>query len=95
MIKPENPNCKFSAEEKFSMGDALKTYGLCTQARFGDVPGERPGIFDIRARKKWDAWAEYRGVSKEDAQRMCVNFITPLIENQGFSTENPQKDSKE
>ena len=95
MIKPEDPNCKFSALRKFSMGDVLKSYALCTQARSGDVTGERPGIFDIIARKEWDAWAEYRGVSKEKAQRMCINFITLLIEKEGFTTEDPLKDSKE
>ena len=95
LIKPECHNFKFSVESKFSQNDALTTYGLCRQAKYGDVQGERPSWTDIKGRYKWDAWAQYRGTSMDDAKRMCLNFVLPKLESFGVQTEDSQKDSKE
>ena len=69
MVKTEGDCYQlFSVEEEFSMSDALKTHGLCHQAAYGDVKGDRPGWTEYRARKLWDAWDEYRGTSKTRAK---------------------------
>ncbi|CAK6971102.1 acyl-CoA-binding protein-like [Scomber scombrus] len=36
-------------------------YGLYKQATSGDVNIDRPGMFDIIGKGKWDAWNEKKG----------------------------------
>ena len=59
----------------------LKLYGLYKQAMEGDVEGimERPqgsGEEAQRAREKWDAWKQQKGLSRTEAKR---RYITTLI----------------
>jgi pimeloyl-ACP methyl ester carboxylesterase/acyl-CoA-binding protein len=50
----------------------LRMYALYRQARDGDVQGKRPGMMDVVGRFKHDAWAELKGVSREEAMRRYV-----------------------
>ena len=52
--------------------ESLKLYGYANQGNYGDVTGDRPGVFSIQDRMLWDAWAKYRGQSYDEA---LVNFI--------------------
>jgi diazepam-binding inhibitor (GABA receptor modulator, acyl-CoA-binding protein) len=45
----------------------LRAYALYKQAKEGDATGERPGMFNVVARAKYDAWAALKGKTKEDA----------------------------
>ena len=45
----------------------LALYGLYKQATTGDVTGSRPGVFDVKGRAKWDAWAAKKGTPTEQA----------------------------
>jgi len=56
----------------------LELYGLYKQASVGDATGSRPGMFDPRARAKWDAWAARRGTSAEDARTAYVALAKTL-----------------
>ena len=47
----------------------LRLYGLYKQATAGDATGKRPGMLDVRARAKWDAWAALGGMTRDDAMR--------------------------
>ena len=58
--------------------DLLSLYALYKQATEGDVTGERPGGFDFKAIAKYDAWAEVKGKSKEDAMREYVALVDRL-----------------
>src|SRR5687767_10560045 len=40
----------------------LKLYSLYKQATEGDAKGSRPGLLDLKGRKKYDAWAAIRGM---------------------------------
>ena len=53
-------------------------YALYKQATEGDVSGERPGGFDFKAIAKYDAWAEIKGKSKEDAMKEYVSLVNRL-----------------
>lgn len=53
-------------------------YALYKQATEGDVSGERPGGFDFKAIAKYDAWAEIKGKSKEDAMKEYVSLVDRL-----------------
>lgn len=56
----------------------LQMYGLFKQATDGDVSGDRPGGFDFKAIAKYDAWAELRGKSKDDAKKEYVSLVERL-----------------
>lgn len=58
--------------------DMLKIYSLYKQATVGDVTGDRPGIFDFVAGAKYDAWAEQKGKSSEEAMQEYVDLINKL-----------------
>lgn len=58
--------------------ELLDLYALFKQASEGDVSGDRPGGFDFKAIAKYDAWAERKGKSKEDAMKEYVSLMDRL-----------------
>ena len=56
----------------------LKMYALFRQARDGDVSGKRPGMMDVVGRFKYDAWADLKGTSREEAMRRYVAEVDSL-----------------
>lgn len=56
----------------------LKIYSLYKQATAGDVDGKRPGFTDMVGRAKFDAWAELKGKSADDAMQAYVDLIEGL-----------------
>jgi diazepam-binding inhibitor (GABA receptor modulator, acyl-CoA-binding protein) len=58
--------------------ELLDLYALFKQASEGDASGDRPGGFDFKAIAKYDAWAERKGKSKEDAMKEYVALMDTL-----------------
>jgi diazepam-binding inhibitor (GABA receptor modulator, acyl-CoA-binding protein) len=58
--------------------DLLELYALYKQATAGDVSGSRPGMFDVKGRAKYDAWAKKKGASKDDAMTKYVALVDRL-----------------
>ncbi len=56
----------------------LELYGLYKQATMGDVTGEEPSAFDFVSRAKYDAWAAYRGLTREQAMERYIARVTAL-----------------
>ena len=56
----------------------LKIYGLYKQATESDNAGKRPGFTDMVGRMKFDAWAELKGKSTDDAMQEYVDLIESL-----------------
>ncbi len=56
----------------------LKLYALYKQATTGDVGGSRPGFTDLVGRSKYDAWAQLKGTSHEQAMRDYVALVERL-----------------
>lgn len=56
----------------------LKIYALYKQGASGDVTGERPGMTDFVNRAKYDAWANLKGTSQEDAMQQYIDLIEEL-----------------
>jgi acyl-CoA-binding protein len=67
-----------SLAEKPDNMTLLKIYALYKQASVGDVEGRRPGLTDIVARAKWDAWNEAKGKPTDAAMREYVELIESL-----------------
>jgi pimeloyl-ACP methyl ester carboxylesterase/acyl-CoA-binding protein len=53
----------------------LRMYALYRQATDGDVQGKRPGMLDIVARYKYDAWAMAKGLSADEAMRKYIEEV--------------------
>ena len=58
--------------------ELLQLYALYKQATEGDVTGERPGGFDFKAIAKYDAWAEIKGKSRDEAKDAYVALVDQL-----------------
>ena len=56
----------------------LKIYALYKQATAGDVDGKRPGFTDMVGRAKYDAWAEFKGKSGDEAMQEYIDLIESL-----------------
>jgi acyl-CoA-binding protein len=56
----------------------LKIYALYKQASAGDVEGKRPGFTDMVGRAKFDAWAELKGKTSDEAMQEYVDLIESL-----------------
>ncbi|MBS64220.1 acyl-CoA-binding protein [Salinisphaera sp.] len=50
----------------------LKMYALYRQATDGDVQGKKPGMLNPIARYKWQAWADMKGKSSEEAMQEYI-----------------------
>lgn len=60
--------------------ELLELYALFKQSTEGDVSGDRPGGFDFKAIAKYDAWAEKKGLSKEQSMQDYVKLVSKLKE---------------
>jgi len=57
---------------------SLRLYALYKQATKGDASGERPGMFDLVGRAKYDAWAEVKGMSAGDAMQEYIDLADSI-----------------
>ncbi|KAG0080075.1 hypothetical protein BGZ90_000762 [Linnemannia elongata] len=53
-------------------------YGAYKQATKGDVKGLKPTFFDITARSKWQAWANMRGKTQDEAKAVYVDLVVKV-----------------
>jgi acyl-CoA-binding protein len=58
--------------------DLLALYAFYKQATEGDVKGSRPGMLDLKGRKKYDSWAERKGMPAEKAMQEYVALVQRL-----------------
>lgn len=63
---------------KPSNEELLKLYGLYKQATEGDNETERPGGFDFKAAAKYNAWMNFKGISKTEAESQYSKLADEL-----------------
>jgi diazepam-binding inhibitor (GABA receptor modulator, acyl-CoA-binding protein) len=56
----------------------LKMYALYKQATEGNVTGTRPSMFDFKGQAKYDAWANQKDITKEDAMQQYIQLVASL-----------------
>ncbi len=56
----------------------LKLYALYKQGSAGNVEGKRPGFTDMVGRAKFDAWAELKDTSQDEAMQQYIDLIESL-----------------
>lgn len=72
-----------------SMKEGLKLYGHGMQGAYGDVKGDRPSMWNIVERSKWDSWDAQRGVKSDDAQKQFLNVAVSILKRKGYSDDDP------
>ena len=61
-----------------SNDDLLELYAFYKQATSGDISGSRPGMFDVKGRAKYYAWAKKKGTSQDAAMTGYVALVGRL-----------------
>lgn len=56
----------------------LALYANFKQASAGDASGARPGVLDVIARAKFDAWTALKGRPRDEAMRAYVDLVAQL-----------------
>ncbi|XP_043252754.1 putative acyl-CoA-binding protein [Colletes gigas] len=56
----------------------LELYGLYKQATEGNVNTSRPGMLELKAKAKWDAWKSKEDMSQNDAKEAYVKLVEKL-----------------
>lgn len=57
----------------------LQFYGLYKQATSGDCDTKRPGLFQLTAKAKWDAWNKCKGTTTAQAMTQYIALLTTTI----------------
>jgi diazepam-binding inhibitor (GABA receptor modulating acyl-CoA-binding protein) len=52
------------------------------EATVGDNNTDKPGMFDLKGKYKWEAWNGNKGKAKETAQQEYVAFVAELKASQ-------------
>ena len=82
----EDATARMSAEDiaeqvgAMTNEEKLEFYALFKQGTVGDVNTERPGMFDMKGKAKWDAWKGKEGMSQDDAKAAYV----AKVQEKGF-----------
>ncbi|GAB5359182.1 hypothetical protein AAMO2058_000522700 [Amorphochlora amoebiformis] len=71
--KTKKPKKTVPSERKLAL------YGLFKQSNVGDVTGSQPWMINVEARAKWDAWAQYKGLTKDEAKKKYVEEVNSQI----------------
>ncbi|SCW00040.1 LAFE_0B08130g1_1 [Lachancea fermentati] len=61
-----------------SNDELLELYGLYKQATVGDNNKERPGMFNLKDKYKWDAWEKLKGMTQEEAEQKYIEYVDQL-----------------
>uniref|UniRef100_A0A915DAK0 ACB domain-containing protein n=1 Tax=Ditylenchus dipsaci TaxID=166011 RepID=A0A915DAK0_9BILA len=61
----------------------LKFYALFKQSTIGNVNTDRPGIFSLIERKKWDSWKTAEGLNSEEAKEKYVEALLEMFDEIG------------
>lgn len=56
----------------------LSLYAYYKQGHSGEVSGKRPGMMNMVARAKYDAWANLEGMSSDEAKQSYVDLVKKL-----------------
>ena len=59
--------------------ELLELYAFYKQATVGDCNTDRPGMFDLKGKAKWDKWDSLKGLSQDEARKKYVEFANSLL----------------
>lgn len=73
----------------------LKLYALYKHSTVGRCNTPKPGMFDVVAKYKWEAWHNLGDMSKEDAMKNYVNIVEELATTIGVNEDSSDAKSVE
>ena len=56
----------------------LKLYGLYKQSTLGNNNTPKPGMFNIKNKKKWEAWNKNNGMNQNKAMSEYISLVNRL-----------------
>ena len=65
--------------DKQDVSTKLRVYAFGRQGKFGDCNEPKPGMFAIKEKKKWEAWQSVKGTDQDEAKRMFIALVKPII----------------
>jgi len=65
-------------EQRPSDQDLLELYGLYKQSIIGNCNTSKPSFFYVKDRKKWNAWNNLHGKSKNDSMNLYIEKVDTL-----------------
>ena len=68
-----------SLTERPTNEELLDLYGYYKQATVGDVNTERPGMFYLKEKAKWDNWDSRKGMAKEEAEQKYIQLVKDIM----------------
>ncbi|KAI9303168.1 acyl CoA binding protein-domain-containing protein [Cunninghamella echinulata] len=68
-------NLPASSSFQPSRDQKLELYSLYKQVSHGNIDTQRPGIFDVVGRAKWDAWKKLEGLTPIEAKHRYVETL--------------------
>ena len=84
MYNAENPKQAVFVETQFELDDALKFYGIASQAYIGDQTKVKPEYWDVRRLFLWNAWEAEKGKTKALAQREFLDLAYVDLKKRGI-----------
>jgi len=79
-------NINTKVNKTLSNDEMLGLYALYKQATVGDCNIGQPGVTEIKARAKWDAWNKKKGVNQDEAKTQYIELAKTMIEKHGRSS---------
>lgn len=73
---------------KLNNNQLLELYGLFKQGTEGRCDTPKPGWFDARGRKKWEAWRDIGDMSSEEAKEKYVSLVQKYDPNWSYLQSN-------
>ena len=67
--------------QKQSTDDKLRIYALAKQAQFGDNTDPKPSTFDLKEKKKWEAWDAIKGLDQTVAMIELVKIAKRVLDS--------------
>lgn len=58
--------------------ELLELYALFKQGKIGDNEKEKPSFWNVKGCRKWDAWNNKKGLSKEAAMNNYIKHVENL-----------------
>ncbi|XP_076359759.1 acyl-CoA-binding domain-containing protein 6-like [Tachypleus tridentatus] len=71
-------DCVASIADDFDDDQLLVFYGLYKQAQEGPCLKNKPGIFDFKGKKKWEAWKMLGAMTKSQAMEQYIQTLKQL-----------------
>jgi diazepam-binding inhibitor (GABA receptor modulating acyl-CoA-binding protein) len=69
-----------------SNDEMLELYSCYKQATCGNNTTSKPGVFDFKASKKWQAWSNLNNMSTYDAEVKYILLASSLISRYGVKS---------